>query len=100
MGAQMDDKTRALCRLYRFPPAGTPRMSYTKIAKLVRNKNGKRLTTEGIRQSVLNFNVDKQPRGRKAGWVWDVKARLRKNSADKRRLYILESGLLILDFRL
>ena len=95
----MGDKTRALCRLYRFPPAGTPKMSYTKIAKLVQNKSGKRLTPEGIRQSVLNFNVDKQPRGRKTGWWWDVKAHLSNTSADERRFYNLDSGLLILDFR-
>ena len=63
----MGGKTRTLCRLYRFPPAGTPKMSYSKIAKLVQNKNGKRLTAEWIRQSVLNFNVEKQPRGRKTG---------------------------------
>ena len=35
MGAQMNDKNRALCFAFRNPPAGVKKLSYAKIAKRV-----------------------------------------------------------------
>lgn len=74
MVAQMDDKNRALCFLYRNPPKGQKKLPYSKIADKVRNKDGGNPTPAAVRDCVTNFHKPKATPGRKKGWRKTTKA--------------------------
>ena len=80
----MDDKTVALCYLYRYPVQGKKQqgtlkiknkgLSFAKIAALVKKQDGTVPTKEAVRKAVNSFGKEKQPVGRKLGWRKTTKA--------------------------
>ena len=63
----MDAKNRALCFMYRNPPAGQALLSYPKIAEKVFNKEGGHPTAASVRECVTTWNEEKKKRGRTEG---------------------------------
>ena len=61
----MDAKNIALCHVYRNPVRGGKKLSFPNIAKLVKKKDGKHPTKEGVRLAVKTFGKKKRPVGRK-----------------------------------
>jgi len=63
----MDAKNRALCFMYRHPPAGQASLSFPKIADKVFNKEGGHPTAASVRECVTTWNDEKKKRGRTDG---------------------------------
>ena len=61
--AQMDDKNRALCKLLRDEHGD----SWSTIAGKVLKTNGRHPTLTAVRNTVVNWDTERQPRGRPQG---------------------------------
>ena len=60
----MDAKNIALCHVYRNPVRGGTKLSFPKIAKLVKKADGEHPTKEAVRKAVKTFGKKKCPVGR------------------------------------
>ena len=83
MVAQMDAKNRALCFMYRNPPAGQALLSYPKIAEKVFNKEGGHPTAASVRECVTTWNDEKKKRGRTEGMYMRCKGPVLKVNHDR-----------------
>ena len=84
MVAQMDAKNRALCFMYRHPPAGQASLSFPKIAENVFNKEGGHPTAASVRECVTTWNDEKKKRGRTEGMYMRCNALVSKSTMTDR----------------